>query len=164
MIKTNTNRLVTTYGLKVIYLCVGISFTISLAAGYAQTKTEETGQKDLITLSEAYDGIFKVGVALNRWQIEGENPQATQLITSHFNTITPENLMKWSRIHPGPDEYTFDAADRFVEFGEKHGMFIVGHTLVWHSQIPDWTFKDEHGDELGREALLRRMKDHISTL
>jgi GH35 family endo-1,4-beta-xylanase len=35
-----------------------------------------------------------------------------------------------------PDKYNFENADRFVEFGEKNGMFIVGHTLVWHSQTP----------------------------
>src|SRR5699024_9838116 len=101
---------------------------------------------------------------VNGWQVEGEDPQSLPLITKHFNTITAENLMKWSPIHPEPNKYTFDAADRFVAFGEQHDMFIVGHTLVWHSQIPDWTFEDESGDELGREALLQRMKDHISTV
>lgn len=116
------------------------------------------------SLYEVYDSIFKIGVALNRWQVRGENSEAESLITKHFNTITAENEMKWARIHPQPDEYNFEAADRFVAFGEKHDMFIVGHTLVWHSQIPDWTFVDGNGDELGRKSLLQRMKDHIDTV
>jgi endo-1,4-beta-xylanase len=136
----------------------------SITAGQAQSNKGDTGLGAAESLFEAYEGMFKIGVALNRWQIGEEKSQTAPLIAKHFNTITPENLMKWSRIHPQPNEYSFEAADRFVEFGEKHDMFIVGHTLVWHSQIPDWTFEDENGEELGREALLQRMKDHISTV
>ena len=43
-------------------------------------------------------------------------------------------------------------------------MFIVGHTLVWFHQTPDWVFQDESGRPLGREALLERMKEHIFTV
>jgi len=43
-------------------------------------------------------------------------------------------------------------------------MFVVGHNLVWHSQTPDWVFKDEQGKPLSREALLARMHEHISTV
>src|SRR5690625_5557734 len=43
-------------------------------------------------------------------------------------------------------------------------MCIVGHTLVWHSQAPDWVFYDEEGNRLTREALLERMKEHIDTV
>jgi len=54
-------------------------------------------------------------------------------------------VMKWQPIHPRPGEYSFEAADRFVEFGEKNDMFIIGHTLVWHSQTPRWVFEDDDG-------------------
>jgi len=69
--------------------------------------------------------------------------------------------MKWARIHPELNEYDFEAADRFVEFGEENDMFMVGHTLVWHSQIPDWVFEDQDGNPISRQALLDRMRDHI---
>jgi endo-1,4-beta-xylanase len=48
-----------------------------------------------------------------------------------------------------------------VALGEKHHMFIVGHTLVWHSQTPDWVFQDAQGKPISREALLKRLHDHI---
>src|SRR5262249_60473795 len=63
--------------------------------------------------------------------------------------------------HPEPGRYDFAAPDRFVEFGEKHGMFIVGHTLVWHNQTPRWVFEDEKGNAVDRETLLARLRDHI---
>ena len=43
-------------------------------------------------------------------------------------------------------------------------MFIVGHALVWHDQLPDWVFHDDKGNLLGRDALLARMRDHIHTV
>ena len=43
-------------------------------------------------------------------------------------------------------------------------MFIVGHTLVWHSQTPRWVFEDAQGQPLTRDALLARMHDHIQTV
>lgn len=129
-----------------------------------QTTTENMNEDSTVSLAKAYEGMFNMGVALNRWQIEGQDEQAMPLITKHFNTITPENLMKWERIHPEPDNYNFEAADAYVEFGEKHNMFIVGHNLVWHSQVPDWIYQDADGNQLERDALLQRMKNHISTV
>jgi endo-1,4-beta-xylanase len=72
--------------------------------------------------------------------------------------------MKWETIHPEPDQYDFEEADRFVEFGEANNMFIVGHTLVWHSQTPAWVFQDASGNPLDRDGLLKRMQQHISTV
>ena len=43
-------------------------------------------------------------------------------------------------------------------------MFIVGHCLVWHSQVPAWVFQDDKGAPLDRDGLLKRMRDHISTV
>jgi endo-1,4-beta-xylanase len=51
-----------------------------------------------------------------------------------------------------------------VDFGEKNKMFIVGHTLVWHWQTPNWVFVDDANNPLTRDALLARMKDHIFTV
>lgn len=137
--------------------------TLLLLAG-CQSPESSRDQGEMTSLSEAYQDQFKVGVALNRFQIEGKIPEATPLIPRHFNTITPENLLKWEQVHPQPDQYNFDPADNYVEFGEKNDMFIVGHTLVWHSQVPDWVFENEDREELGREALLQRMKEHISSV
>ena len=112
-------------------------------------------------LQEVFEGAFLVGAALNPDQFYEEDTLGAALVKKHFNAVTPENVMKWGLIHPEPDRYDFEAADRFVEFGEANGMLIVGHTLVWHYQTPPWVFEDEEGNALGREALLARMRDHI---
>lgn len=115
-------------------------------------------------LKDTFKDDFLIGASLNRHQIYEEDPRITSLIVSQFNTITPENILKWALVHPAPDKYVFDAADRYVAFGEKRGMFIVGHTLVWHNQTPAWVFQDEKGNAANRETLLKRLRDHITTV
>ncbi|MEI9963013.1 MAG: endo-1,4-beta-xylanase [Limisphaerales bacterium] len=91
----------------------------------------------------------------------GENTQAVALIKAQFNTISPENVLKWESVHPQPGKFDFSVADRYVEFGQMNKMFIVGHTLVWHSQTPRWVFQNEQGKPVDRERLLARMREHI---
>jgi endo-1,4-beta-xylanase len=41
-------------------------------------------------------------------------------------------------IHPKPNTFDFNTADRYVELGLKNDMYIVGHALVWHNQLADF--------------------------
>ena len=67
----------------------------------------------------------------------------TALVLKQFGQIAPENDLKWQLIHPraGADGYDFAPADAYVEFGVKNHLSIAGHTLVWHSQTPNWVFQ-----------------------
>jgi beta-glucosidase len=117
-----------------------------------------------ISLQEGYRGSFRIGAALNSAQFTEKDSRGAALVTEQFNTITPENVLKWALVHPQPGSYDFDLPDRYVAFGEKRHMFIVGHTLVWHNQIPAWVFRDGHGNPIDRDTLLARMRDHIHTV
>ncbi|WP_425395549.1 endo-1,4-beta-xylanase [Aeoliella sp.] len=123
--------------------------------------TAETPQA---SLKDAYAPEFRVGVAISTPAIQDNQQDALDLIAKQFNSATSENLFKWESIHPEPNRYDFEAADRFVDFGEEHGMFLVGHTLIWHNQTPGWVFEDENGKPLSREKLLERMREHIHTV
>ena len=120
--------------------------------------------KERPTLKDAFKNDFLVGVALNSFQFTGKDTLADAIVKEQFNSISPENALKWMSIHPKLDSYNFKDADRYVEFGEKNNMFIIGHTLVWHSQVPMWVFQDEKGNAVDRETLLNRMHDHIQTV
>lgn len=116
------------------------------------------------TLKEAFQDKFLIGAALNPAQFTKQNSAQVALITNQFNSITAENVMKWEKLHPESDRYDFGPADRFVEFGTKHGMAIIGHTLVWHSQTPAWVFTDGKGGPADRATLLARMSNHVHTV
>ena len=94
------------------------------------------------TLKDAYGGRFLVGAALNEAQFTERDTRGAATVKGQFNTITPENVLKWEHVHPRLGEYDFALPDQFVGFGERNGMFIVGHTLLWHQQTPDWVTYD----------------------
>jgi len=137
-------------------LAKSVLLTALLAAGVVHAQPA--------TLKDAFKGIFRVGAALNPSVFDEKDMRDVAIVTSQFDTISPENVLKWAPVHPQIDTYNFDPADHYVAFGEKHKMFIVGHNLVWHSQVPGWLFKDDKGEPVTREVLLQRMHDHIRTV
>lgn len=121
-------------------------------------------QSSAPTLRSVYESDFLIGVALNRDQVDGQVEKAGDIAARQFSSLTAENDMKWGSLHPEADRYDFAAADAYVEFAGKNKMAMIGHTLVWHSQTPDWVFQGKDGGEAGREELLKRMEDHIRTV
>jgi endo-1,4-beta-xylanase len=116
------------------------------------------------SLKEVFADKFKIGVAVSDKLLLGGDTIANALEIKNFNSITPENALKWDNIHPLQNVYDFQKADSFVAFGTRNHMFLVGHTLVWHYQNPDWIFKDKSGKTVSRDTLLKRLKDHIFTV
>jgi len=116
------------------------------------------------SLKDVFKGSFLTGAALNPAQFTEQDVRGAALIKAQFNSITPENVLKWESVHPQPGSYSFELPDRYVAFGEKNHMFIVGHNLVWHNQTPAWVFQDDKGNPADRETLLKRLQDHIHTV
>lgn len=121
-------------------------------------------EKPAATLKEAFENDFYIGTAMNVQQILEIDKAESELVAHHFSAIVAENCMKSEEIHPEKNRYFFDEADAFVAFGEKHGMFITGHTLVWHSQLAPWFPYNDAGEKVSREEMVARLKDHISTV
>ena len=90
------------------------------------------------TLATHFKGLFHLGAAINEEIILGNDQKSENIVTTEFNSITPENSLKWMFIHPKPNTFDFNTADRYVELGLKNDMYIVGHALVWHNQLADF--------------------------
>ena len=115
-------------------------------------------------LKDALGQSFLVGAALNVSQTSGYDSLVTATITNHFNCIVPEDCLKPEALQPAEGQFKWRKADRFVKFGEDRGMAVIGHVLVWHSQTPDWFFKDAEGKPASKELLTDRMRTHIHTV
>lgn len=137
-----------------------IIFSIFLTA-CGISKQAETRKN---SLKDAFAEKFYIGAALNLRQITGYDTIGVKVVKQHFNAIVAENCMKSMYMQPFEGRFFFEEADQFVGFGERNGMFIVGHTLIWHSQIAPWFFVDQDGKDVAREVLIQRMKDHITTI
>lgn len=136
----------------------------SLALAGLLTGCATCSQAGSMTLKDAYKNDFLIGVAINRSQFFEQDQRGVPIIKAQFDSITPENILKWESVHPQPGRFDFAGPDRYVTFGEQNGMYIIGHTLIWHSQTPRWVFEDERGNPVSREVLLQRMREHIVTV
>jgi endo-1,4-beta-xylanase len=114
-------------------------------------------------LKDYYKDDFHIGAALSDGIFMNNDQEMLDFVAREFNSITAENAMKWERVHPRQDEWRFEIPDRLVEFGQKHDMHLLGHVLVWHSQVPKDLFKDGEAP-VSREVFTKRMENHIQTL
>lgn len=116
------------------------------------------------TLKDAYKEAFLVGVAVNPAITSGKDKVSQEIVVKQFNSITVENVMKAAPINPQPGVYNWGPADEYVDFGEKNSMFIVGHTLVWHNQVPAWFFTNASGKSNTKEEQIERLRSHIQAV
>ncbi len=114
------------------------------------------------SLHKAYEGYFNIGVAVNAGTMNTHN----DLIEKHFSSITAENEMKPDHIlrYISGNELVLDftRGDRIVNYALQNGKKVRGHVLVWHSQTPDWFFKDENDQLLSQEKIQERMAEYIT--
>lgn len=140
----------------------GVGFIVCLFASLSiSCKAAEKLQP---SLKDALKNKFLIGVAVNSDQALGKDTAALRVIKQQFNSVVPENCMKSEVIQPSEGEFDFAKSDQFVDFGQKNHMFIIGHTLIWHSQAPAWLFVGKDGKDVSREVLIERMRKHITTL
>ncbi|MFF4491611.1 endo-1,4-beta-xylanase [Streptomyces sp. NPDC001544] len=72
-----------------------------------------------------------------------DNPELTdsaytKILGTEFDTITPGNGMKWYATEPQQGVFDWTNGDEIVALARKNHQRIRAHTLVWHSQLPDW--------------------------
>ena len=111
------------------------------------------------SLSSHFNELFHLGAAINEETILGNDSKSLSIVKSEFNSITPENSLKWMFIQPEANQFNFKAADRYVQIGLENEMYIVGHALVWHSQLAE--FIQDIDD---RSVMESHVKNHISTV
>ncbi len=119
---------------------------------------QETGLKDL------YKDDFHLGTAIGNQLMAQSDPGYLNLVRREFNALTMENAMKWALIQPEEGRWEWTLPDRFMEFGEANKMYMVGHVLVWHSQVPDWVFKGRRNRAARAKVVRQRMQNHIATV
>ena len=135
-------------------LAISIVCALSCANGLYKPNTDRTD-----SLSDRYKDLFHLGAAINEDIILGKDLQSKNIVTSEFNSITPENSLKWMFLQPFPNKFNFGAADKYVELGIKNNMHIVGHALVWHNQLADFM-----KTTVSRSEFKKHVENHINTV
>lgn len=114
------------------------------------------------SLKDVFANDFLMGVSLSGRNVR--NAAEQDLIRKEFNSVTCENAMKPASLHPSPNVWRWEEADRIANFCRENGIKMRGHCLVWHNQFSDWMLYDESGNFVDKEVFYARLKDHIQTV
>ena len=129
---------------------------LSAVAFHAQAADEPTRLRD------AAEGLFLIGNAAPTRAFS--DLIASDILAQDFNRLTCENEMKFDATEPQEGQFNFRAGDTLVEFAQKYGMKVHGHTFMWHSQTPQWVFQNPNDGRPLRDVVLQRLENHIRAL
>lgn len=135
-------------------------------------------QQDIPSLKDVYANYFKIGAAATTDEIAPKS--AKDLILKHCNSLTLGNELKPDAIldknaclamaASGDDtnpQVNIASARPLLNFCRDNGLSVRGHVLVWHSQTPDWFFRenyDENGAWVTKDVMLKRMENYIKNV
>lgn len=113
---------------------------------------------------------LKAGTCLNTTMIG--TARYEQMVLENFSSVTMENDMKPDAIlDQAESQAKGDIAVHFkgntvklLDWAKKNGMAMRGHTLIWHSQTPDWIFHEDFDSSkplVTREVMLARMESYF---
>ncbi|MBL8162333.1 MAG: endo-1,4-beta-xylanase [Anaerolineae bacterium] len=132
-------------------ITIGFLFLLSFSNTLAQNSLKPLRQM-------VRPGFF-IGTAVQTNLLSNEAAYRDTFVRE-FNMLVPENGMRFSFVHPQPNQYNFTQADTLVNFAEQHGMEVAGRVGIWHLGLPDWIAKGS----FTRDQLIGIMRDHITTI
>ena len=133
-------------------------------------------EEDIASLKDVYSGYFKVGTAVMASNLS--SPSFMDLVQKHFSdSITFGNALKPDYVldqaasqaqggNTNP-QVNFSQADALLKYCAANKIPVRGHTLVWHSQTPDWFFKEnfsDDGDWVDKDTMITRMENYIKNV
>ncbi|ODM25233.1 glycoside hydrolase [Clostridium sp. Bc-iso-3] len=122
-------------------------------------------------LKDMYANYFRVGSVLNSGTVT--NSTITAMILREFNSITHENELKpdATLVQSGSTNsnirVSLNRAASILNFCAQNNIAVRGHTLVWHSQTPQWFFKDnfqDNGNWVSQSVMDQRMESYIKNM
>lgn len=123
------------------------------------------------TLKDVFEGDFKVGVATTSAYLSDDD--RAQFIKENFNSVTmenemkPESLLDWEGSEKSKDGMPVikeDILKKALKTAKEVGIPLRGHTLVWHSQTPEWFFSKKYDPSKGyvdKATMRKRMESYI---
>jgi endo-1,4-beta-xylanase len=129
---------------------------------FAFSGCEEEIGDDHITvlppLKDDFTGKFMIGNIFNPSDVSS-SAVTDKALLRHYNVLTPENNLKPDQLSSAKGSYNFSTADRMVNAAIASGFKVEGHTLLWHSQIPQW---QKNIASASKESALSDMRKYIT--
>lgn len=134
-----------------------------------QDQTDNAAQATVLT--DAFQNDFTVGACVS--MATANDDEEMEFVAKNFNSITmendmkPESLLDWEASEKSSDgmpEIREEHLGRVLKIAQDKGLKLRGHTLVWHSQTPEWFFSKDYEPSKGfvdKETMKKRMEAYI---
>jgi endo-1,4-beta-xylanase len=133
----------------------------AVAPGALQGSATQVLADDSKTLRElAKRTEMKIGTAVDMSALANDATY-NQHVAAEFNSVTAENVMKWSEIEPTRGTLNFGPADQLVAYAKANGQSVRGHTLLWHNQLPTWLTDGVASGDIDATELRQILKQHV---
>jgi len=130
----------------------------SAGANHPDPNSAQNIDQPLRALTGKHD--LRVGTAVNMDAMAADATYNARVGTE-FNTVTPENVMKWGEVEKVQGAPDYSQGDALVSFARAHGQLVRGHTLVWHNQLPTWLTDGVTAGTITDAQLRTILRDHI---
>ncbi len=119
-----------------------------------------TIQTDIPSIYKTYADFFPIGAAVDTTDLSG--PHA-QLLTMHFDSMTPGNDLKWSSVESAKGQFNFTNGDAEVGEAVCADMKVRGQNLVWSTgeQTPSYAFGDGTNSAANQATVTANIQEHI---
>ena len=121
-----------------------------------------TIQADIPSIYKTYSDLFPIGAAVDSTDLSG--PHA-QLLTKHFDSMTPGNELKWSSLEPNKGTFDFANGDALVGEAVCAGMKVRGQNLLWSTgqQVPSYAVGDGTNSPANQAVVTANIQEHIQS-
>ena len=124
---------------------------------YVPPPTIQTG---LQSIYQRYSDFFPIGAAVDTTDLSGAH---AQLLTKHFDSMTPGNDLKWSSVEPTLGTYDYTNGDALVGEAVCNNMKVRGQNLVWATgeQTPAYATGDGTNSPANQATVTANIQEHI---
>ncbi|BCB75488.1 beta-xylanase [Phytohabitans flavus] len=133
--------------------------SVAPVAAAGQDAAVQGGNADTLRALAKRAGL-KIGTAVDMSALNNDATYKDR-VAAEFNSVTAENVMKWSEIEPTRGVLNFGPADQLVAFAKANGQSVRGHTLLWHSQLPGWLTEGVASGDIDSAELRQLLKQHV---
>jgi endo-1,4-beta-xylanase len=119
-----------------------------------------TIQTNIPSIYRSYADLFPIGTAVDTTDLSG--PHA-QLLTMHFDSMTPGNDLKWSTVEPSLGSYDYTNGDAEVGEAVCAKMRVRGQNLVWSTaeQTPAYATGDGTNSAANQALVTSNIQEHM---
>lgn len=109
-------------------------------------------------LKDKYADYFMLGNAASLPEM-AQGSISFETLAKHFDSVTPTDVLMPNALVNEQGVYNFEEADLFIKMARENNLKVIGNTLVWHENTPEWM-----NVNVTREEAIENLTNYVKTV